>query len=291
MSTTEAWTVGRLLTWTTEFLKKSGSHSPRLDAEVLLAHARGCKRIELYTSFEEEPDEAVRKSFREFVKRRADGEPVAYLVGHKEFYAATFEVNSDVLIPRPETEHLVVAALDRAKELGVAPVRIVDVGTGSGIIAIVMAKQLPHSQVTAIDVSPGALQVARRNAQLHNIAEAQISFVQGDLLSPCPPEQQFELILSNPPYVSAAEYQALDKTVRDFEPKSALVAGPEGSELIVQLIEQSLPRLVPSGYLIFEFSPMLAEKLPSMIGDGWHPPLVTKDLSGHPRIVTLQKRG
>ncbi len=289
MSTTETWTVGRLLTWTTEFLKKSGSQSPRLDAEVLLSHARGCKRIELYTSFDEEPDEQVRKSFREMVKRRADGEPVAYLVGHKEFYAASFEVNADVLIPRPETEHLVVAALDRAKEFKVASLRIADVGTGSGIIAVVMAKQLPNSHITAIDVSPLALQVARRNALLHAIPESQINFVEGDLLTGCEPEQQFELILSNPPYISDSEYAALEKTVRDFEPQSALVAGPEGSELIVKLIKQAHPRLISGGFLIFEFSPMLADKLPSMVGEGWREPHITKDLSGHARIVTLQK--
>ena len=289
MSTTETWTVGRLLTWTTEFLKKSGSQSPRLDAEVLLAHARGCKRIELYTSFEDEPDEQVRKAFREMVIRRADGTPVAYLVGYKEFYATTFEVNPDVLIPRPETEHLIVAALDRAKEINVQPLRVADVGTGSGIIAILIAKHVPGSRVTAIDISPAALDVARRNAETHAISDAQIDFMHGDLLSSCEPDQRFELILSNPPYVSEPEFELLDKTVRDYEPRGALVAGPAGSEAIAQLIEQSRERLVAGGYLIFEFSPMLATALPELVGSGWQEPQITKDLAGHARVVTLRK--
>lgn len=290
MSATETWTVGKLLTWTTEFLKKSGSQSPRLDAEVLLSHARGCKRIELYTSFEEEPDERVKAAFREMVKRRADGTPVAYLVGYKEFYAATFEVNPDVLIPRPETEHLVVEALDRAKDIEAKPLRVADVGTGSGIVAITIAKQLAHAEVTAIDLSPKALEVARRNAALHELSEPQLTFLEGDLLSACSSEQQFEMILSNPPYVSDSEFESLDRTVRDFEPKSALVSGPDGFEIIARLLAESLERLVVGGYLIFEFSPMLAQRLGEFVGPGWSEPLVSKDLAGLARIVTLQKQ-
>jgi release factor glutamine methyltransferase len=290
MSTTETWTVGRLLTWTTEFLKKNGSQSPRLDAEVLLSHARGCKRIELYTSFEEEPNDKVKAAFREMVKRRAEGTPVAYLVGYKEFYAATFEVNPDVLIPRPETEHLVVEALDRAKLLAAKPLRVADVGTGSGIIAVTIAKQIPTAHVTALDLSPAALEVARRNATLHSLDESQIAFVQSDLLSACSSDQRFELILSNPPYISDSEFESLDNTVRGYEPKLALVSGPTGSEIIIRLLQESLERLVVGGYLIFEFSPMLGERLSEFVGPGWGEPHVTKDLAGHTRVVTLQKQ-
>src|SRR5690349_22822695 len=134
---TDSWTIGRLLKWTTDFLKQRGAESPRLDAEVLLAHARGCERIQLYTSFEEDASETLRADFRALVKRRSEGTPVAYLVGKREFYSLPFEVTPDVLIPRPETEHLVVELLDRAKEFpaGTA-LEIADVGTGSGIIAI-----------------------------------------------------------------------------------------------------------------------------------------------------------
>ncbi len=293
MSATETWTVGRLLTWTADYLKKSGSTSPRLDAEVLLSHARGCQRIELYTAFDEEPSEQVRAAFREMVKRRAEGSPVAYLVGYKEFYSATFEVNPDVLIPRPETEHLVVDALDRAKELaaGGKQLQIVDVGTGSGAIAVSVAKHFAKCHVTAVDISPAALDVARRNAQRHALADDRIQFVQGDLLSWCKPDQQFDLILSNPPYVSPEEFQNLAKSVRDFEPKLALVAEPDGGSIIVKLIEQAAKHLRPGGFLIFEFSPMLAGRLGQLItqpGD-WSEPQITKDLAGHARIVTLKK--
>ncbi len=147
------WTIGRLLAWTTDYLKRQGADSPRLDAEILLAHARHCQRIELYTSFDQLADEPARETFRELVRRRAEGTPVAYLVGHKEFYSLSFRVSPDVLIPRPETELLVVRVLDIAKaypadkagvaEANASPFAIADVGTGSGIIAISAAKHLP----------------------------------------------------------------------------------------------------------------------------------------------------
>src|SRR3981081_1373667 len=165
----EQWTIGRLLAWTTDYLKRQGAESPRLDAEILLAAVRNCQRIQLYTSFDEPADEPTRERFRELVRRRAEGTPVAYLVGHKEFYSLSFRVSPDVLIPRPETELLVVRLLDIAKscpaaktgpvEANAAPFTIADVGTGSGIIAICAAKHLPGARVTAIDISPAALAV------------------------------------------------------------------------------------------------------------------------------------
>ncbi len=295
MSTAESWTVGKLLTWTTEYLKKSGSQSPRLDAEVLLAHARGCQRIELYTAFADEPDAEVKTAFREMVRRRSEGAPVAYLVGHKEFYSASFEVNPDVLIPRPETEHLIVEALDRAKLLrtkrGIVdqPLHVADVGTGSGIIAITIAKQLKNAHVTAFDISPAALTLARRNAVAHKLTEQQIDFVESDLLSSYRLPQKFDMILSNPPYVSETEYQQLERTVREFEPKLALIGGPEGYELIARLLAQARDHLAADGYAIFEFSPMLAKRLDGFVDGSWQTPVVSKDLAGHARIVTLQQ--
>jgi release factor glutamine methyltransferase len=294
MSTAETWTVGRLLTWTADYLKKSGSGSPRLDAEVLLAHARGCQRIELYTAFDEEPSEQVRAAFREMVRRRADGSPVAYLVGHKEFYSATFEVNPDVLIPRPETEHLVVEAIDCAKKMSAATsnLKIVDVGTGSGAIAVSVAKHFLKCHMTAVDISPEALEIARRNAELHGLGPERIEFVQADLLTWCSADQQFDMILSNPPYVSPEEYLHLAKTVREFEPRLALVAEQGGGEIIRRLVDQASGHLRAGGYLIFEFSPMLATRLPELIEqlDNWSEPRVIKDLAGQARIVTLQRK-
>src|SRR5947208_7672927 len=147
----EPWTVLRLLTWTTDYLKSNGSASPRLDAEVLLAHARGCERIMLYAAFDQVIDESTRAKFRELVKRRAEGVPVAYLVGKREFYSLSFRVTPDVLIPRPETEFVVVAVLDALKEIQ-NPL-VADVGTGSGAIAVAIAKHAPLAKVVATDIS------------------------------------------------------------------------------------------------------------------------------------------
>src|SRR5436309_1823881 len=156
----ESWTVLRLLTWTTDYLKSHGSENPRLDAEVLLAHARGCERIMLYTAFDQVVDESTRAKFRELVKQRAEDTPVAYLVGKREFYSLSFRVTPDVLIPRPETEFVVVAALDALKGSGftvqgsadsVQNPFVADVGTGSGAIAVAIAKHAPQSRVVATD--------------------------------------------------------------------------------------------------------------------------------------------
>lgn len=291
MNAPETWTVGRLLTWTTDYLKKHGSGSPRLEAEVLLAYARDCKRIELYTAFGDEPSDEVKAAFRDMVRRRAEGSPVAYLVGHKEFYSMEFEVNSDVLVPRPETEHLVVAALDLAAQLHSQlgrKINIADVGTGSGAIALSVAKHFDASHVTAIDVSPAALDVARRNAAKHELGQERVSFVEGDLLSGLPADQKFDLILSNPPYVSQSEYDTLDKTVREFEPKLALVGGEQGFELIAKLLQQAQERLQLGGSVVIEFSPMLATKLSQFVDDSWGA-TVSKDLAGKARILTLRR--
>src|SRR5437762_11217923 len=177
----DSWTVLRLLTWTTDYLKSHGSDSPRLDAEVLLAHARGCERITLYTTFDEIVSEEVRGKFRELVKRRAEGVPVAYLVGKREFYSLSFRVTPDVLIPRPETEFVVVAALDALKgsEFRVqgseAPL-VADIGTGSGAIAVAIAKHAPGCRVIATDISPAALAIAKENAAAQGVA-GRIEFV------------------------------------------------------------------------------------------------------------------
>src|SRR2546427_2507830 len=185
----ESCTVLRLLTWTTDYLKSHGSESPRLDAEVLLAFARGCERIMLYTAFDQIVDDAIRASFRELVKRRGEGAPVAYLVGKREFYSLSFRVTPDVLIPRPETEFVVVAALDALKSLkskvqspkaepvapadlgpwtlDLGPCIVADVGTGSGAIAIAIAKHAPNCHIVATDICPAALAVAKENAAVH----------------------------------------------------------------------------------------------------------------------------
>ncbi len=285
------WTVGRLLQWTAEYLKTHGSDSARLDAEVLLAEALGCPRIQLYANFEGEPAEAQRAAYRELVRRRAEGAPVAYLVGHKEFYSLSFRVTPDVLIPRPETELLVVALLDAAKPWPPdRPLRIADVGTGSGILAVCAAKHLPRARVAAIDISAAALAVARANAQAHGVAD-RIDFVESDLFAGVAADKAFDFILSNPPYVAEAEVAALPPDVRNFEPKQALVAGPAGTEVIQRLIPQSADRLIGGGVLALEVSPMIHQAVVELLhADGrWETLPIVKDLARQPRVVMARR--
>jgi release factor glutamine methyltransferase len=312
MSTDEPWTIGRLLTWTVDYLQRHGAENPRLDAEVLLAKARGCRRIDLYTSFGDAASDELRAEFRELVRRRAAGTPVAYLVGQREFYSLEFEVTPEVLIPRPETELLVVALLDQMKardkvrhplagspqesaEAGPQPaplptaegaLEIADVGTGSGVLAVCAAKYVPRSRVTAIDISPAALAVARRNAARHGVAD-RIEFVESDLFANLPAGALYDLIVSNPPYVSAAEMSQLAPDVRDHEPRVALVAGQDGTEVIRTLIDQAAQHLRPGGVLLIEISPMIAGRVEEMLrGHSCFELLATlRDLAGHPRVV------
>src|SRR5947209_2311404 len=188
--TATEWTVGRLLQWTEKFFAEKGVESPRLDAEVLLAHSLGCKRIELYARSTEDTDERRRAAFRELVKRRVDGCPVAYLVGEKEFYLLKFHVGPEVLVPRPATESLVMKALDLCKSLA-AP-RVLDIGTGSGCIAVSIAHQHKAATVVAIDTSDPAIAVARRNAERHGVAD-RIRFLRSDLYADLNGEPPFDM--------------------------------------------------------------------------------------------------
>ena len=289
----DPWTIGRLLTWTTEYLKQHGSDTPRLDAEVLLAAARGCQRIELYTAFDQPADDATRDKLREWVRRRAEGTPVAYLVGHREFYSMSFRVTADVLIPRPETELLVVRLLDLFKNRPAdspGPA-IADVGTGSGAIAICAARHLPAARVTAIDIRPAALAVAKGNAAEHGVAE-RIEWFEGDLLAAAPAGRQFDCIASNPPYVSEAEFAKLPRTVQGYEPREALLAGPRGTEVIERLVPHAAQRLVPGGWLLIEVSPMIEPAVMEILAAErtLEPAPTIKDLAGLPRVVQTKRR-
>ncbi|MGA7700623.1 MAG: peptide chain release factor N(5)-glutamine methyltransferase [Thermoguttaceae bacterium] len=306
----EPWSVGRLLQWTADYLKGHGSESPRLDAEVLLAEVLGCQRIQLYATFEDVPNEQQRAAFRQLVRRRAEGTPVAYLVGRREFYSLSFRVTPDVLIPRPETELLVVAVLDLGKEgSGVrgqgsgaanqqsavsnqqSVISIADVGAGSGVIAVCLAKHLPASRVTAIDISPAALAVAADNARQHGVAD-RIEFVESDLFAAVAADRKFDFIVSNPPYVSTAEFQNLAADVRNFEPQSALLAGPKGTEVIERLIPQAAGRLRPGGHFLIEISPMIHDAVCSLLKSEPRFQLgpTIKDIARLPRVVQARKR-
>jgi release factor glutamine methyltransferase len=292
MPETEVWTIGKLLNWTTSYLAEHGSETPRLDAELLLAHVCGFQRIQLYTAFDDVPAENVRADFRALVKRRSAGTPVAYLLGRREFYSLSFRVTPAVLIPRPETEFVVIRLLDLARVQGrERGWEIADVGTGSGILAVCAAKNLPGARLLAVDISPAALEVARENAQLHHVAE-RIELVESDLLAGMPAERTFDFIVSNPPYVSTIEMAELPRDVKDHEPRHALEAGPRGTEVIQRLINQATTRLRPHGYLLMEISPQLEEPVRALLEQAgtFDEIQVTKDLAGLARVVQARQK-
>ncbi len=265
MTTQSLHTYKNFLDKTTQYLRNADIHSARLDAEILLAHVLGVERTWLVAHGDEELESEQAKAFELLVKRRLAREPVAYLVGHKEFYGRDFIVTPDVLIPRPETEDLVDLTLESLHALqknGVS-LRIIDVGTGSGCVGITLKLEQPELSVTLSDISPAALDIARQNAEKHN---AKVEFVHSDLLSSYAKIQNpkskiyFDLITANLPYVDYA-WQRSPET--DHEPALALFAAHGGLELINKLIEQSTKVLTPNGYLLLEADP---EQHASIIG-------------------------
>lgn len=286
----DVWTVKRILDWTIPHLKSHGSESPRLDAEILLAHARGCPRIQLYTNYDEPLTDAQRATMRDLVKRRAAAEPVAYLVGHREFFGLDFQVSKDVLIPRPDTETLVVDAIEWLKPQA-AP-QVLDIGTGSGCIAVSLAVNCPNAKVTAIDLSAAALDMARSNGARHKVAD-RICWQLGDLFAPLKEGETFELIASNPPYIASAEIETLSADVRLHEPRSALDGGPDGLAIIRRLIAEAPKHLVPGGKLLLEISEEQAEPVTQLLTANGHydDVVVLKDLSKQPRVVRAARKG
>ncbi len=286
----EIWTVGRLLTWTTDYLNRKGSGSARLDAEVLLAQVMSWPRVQLYTHFEDRVGDKERSSFRDLVRRRAEGSPVAYLVGRKEFFSLTFQVSPAVLIPRPDTETVVVEFLSRFK--GIENVVALDVGTGSGAIALACAHQHPSARFLATDVSPEALVVARSNAEKLKLG-SRVEFRQGDLYEPIEGEPPFDAIVSNPPYIATEEIATLEAGVRDYEPRRALDGGMDGLDVVARLISGAAERLKPGGHLILEIGSAQEELVRALIEE--QPGLVlfptVKDAANHPRVIRASRKG
>ncbi len=279
------WTVGGLLDWTAKFLAEKGVEFPRLDAEVLLSHVLQCKRIDLYGGrFGETASEETRNQYRTLIRRRLEGCPVAYLVGRKEFFSLALEVSPAVLIPRPDSETLVVAALEAAKNIP-APA-ILDVGTGSGNLAVALAKNLPAAGVMATDVSPAALEVARRNAEKHGVAE-RVRFLGGDLYDAVPAGETFDLLVSNPPYIPTLDIAGLAVGVRDYEPHAALDGGPDGFAVFERLVRQARTFLKPQGHLFIEIgSPQEARAREILAAcPEYRLDATLYDHSGHPRVV------
>jgi len=286
----QAWTIGALLDWTAQHFTTRGSEYPRLDAEVLLAHALECRRIDLYTRYQETASEQGRARFRELVRQRLEGCPVAYLVGRKEFFSLKFEVTPAVLIPRPESEFVVLECLHLAREL--AEPRILDIGTGSGNLAVTVAHQQPRAQVTAVDLSPDALAVASRNAVHHGVAD-RIRFLSGDLLDPLPRDERFDFILSNPPYIAHEDLDRLPVGVRNYEPLLALDGGPGGFTVFGRLVAQAVDYLVPGGHLIIEIgAPQHEPARQRILAQGQYELADTiYDGSRHPRVLRARKVG
>lgn len=306
----DVWTVSRILEWTTRYLKEHGSETPRLDSEILLAHTRKCKRIQLYTSFDTPLTDAERAQMRDLVKRRANAEPVAYLVGHREFFGLDFKVTKDVLIPRPDTETLVIQLLERASALesaslpatpdaeavkpakNSAKLRILELCTGSGCIAVAAAVNLPNATLVATDISPDALRIASENAQQHKIQD-RLEFREGDLFQAVPEkDSRFDLIASNPPYIPDSEIAGLDPDVRDHEPLLALRAGPDGMRLLTQIVENSGKYLVSGGWLVLETGieqSILTQQALEARQD-FRDVRVVKDLAGRPRVIVAQRK-
>jgi release factor glutamine methyltransferase len=288
-ATAPTWTVKALLQWTTDFLQKKGVESPRLEAQILLGHVMSCPKIELIARSDEEPTEAERAAFKDLIRRRVEGWPVAYLVGRREFYLLAFEVTPAVLIPRPDTETLVLESLNRLK--GMAAPSVLDLGTGSGCIAVSVAHRAKTARVTAVDVSPDALAVARRNAVAHGVVD-RTTFLAGDLFVPLPADAAFDLIVSNPPYVTPGELAALAPEVRDHEPRVALDGGPDGLAFYRRIAGDAGRYLKPGGSVLVEVGwtqepavrAIFEARSELAVGSS------VKDMAGRLRVVTARKK-
>ena len=260
----------------------STSQYPRRDAELILAHVLGCDPTALLTHPERLLTAQQAKQFETLLKRRLASEPVQYLTGEQEFFGLLFEVSLDVLIPRPETEHLVEAVLQQfGRDENPC---IVDVGTGSGAIAVAIAHALTRAHVTAVDFYPKALEVARRNAERHGVMD-RVTLRQADLLVEAG-TAEFDVIVSNPPYVANGE--KLEPQVGNYEPRSALYAGPTGLEVYERLIPQANRALKPQGWLMMEIGYGQQPALEALLG-GWREVSFVPDLQGIPRVVQAQK--
>ena len=283
-----------LLKWTTDYFARSGIDSARLDAEILLAHALEIERLRLYIDYDKPVLPAERDRYRALVQRRAQQRvPVSQLLGEREFWSLAFKVTSEVLTPRPETETLVEYALSKATRTspggasqGEDPspsMRILDIGTGSGAIALSLASELPHADLTATDLSEAALQIAAENADHLHMRE-RIRFLHGDLFEPVASER-FDLIVSNPPYVARADEGSLPKEL-SHEPEMALFAGPDGLEVIRRLIGVAGEHLSPGGWLGIELSPEQAETVEQeLVQAGFEEVERRFDLASRARVV------
>lgn len=286
----ETWTLKKMIEWGSAYFSKHAVESPRLNIEHLLAALLKKKRIELYVDHERQlkPDELA--TLKEMIQRRVKGEPLQYILGETEFYSSVIKVNPSVLIPRPETELLVERVLQEvaARFANIAPLRLFDLGTGSGNIALTLAQELPQAEIYAVDISAPALAAAHENAQRLGLAE-RLQFLCGDWFDPLAAlaHPQAHVIICNPPYVAASEFDALPREIRDHEPRAALVAGTTGLEMYEKIIPQAPRHLLPGGLLAFELGKGQAPAVQKLLqAHGFVDVSITKDYSGIERIIT-----
>jgi release factor glutamine methyltransferase len=281
-----SWTILEVLQWTTARFQERGLPSPRLDAELLAAHAFGLTRVQLYMQFDRPLLAPELSAFRELVKRRQAGEPVAYLTGRKEFWSLDLAVDPRVLIPRPDTETAVEDALARLDARAAERPRVADIGTGSGALALALAKTRPAAEVFAVDVSPDALAVARANAERLGLA---VSFLEGSLVEPLRALAPFDLIVANLPYVRSGDIAGLAPEVRT-EPRLALDGGADGLDLVRRLVADAPAVLTPGGALVLEIGAGQAGDTAALCrAAGFEDVRARADLGGVERVVSGQR--
>lgn len=294
MSRDEPWTVRRLLEWTAPFFARKGVDAPRMSAELLLAHVLAIPRIRLYTDYERVLPDDVLARFRELVKRAGEHEPIAYLTGRAHFFELEFEVTRDTLIPRPETETLVEAALNIIKvQPGLEAPRVLDLCTGTGCVAAAIARRAKAATVVATDVSEAAVAVARRNVERLGLAD-RVTVHQGDLydaLASAVDAGPFHVITANPPYIRSGDVERLDRNVREYEPLSALDGGPDGLALHRRILAGAAGRLAAGGRVLLEIA---FDQGPAALDVAAHFPefddaKVLKDLAGRDRVLAVRK--
>jgi release factor glutamine methyltransferase len=294
-----SWTVLELLRWTTDYFRRAGIETARLDAELLLAHALETERLRLYVNYEKPVLAVERERYRALVQRRAQARvPVSQLLGEREFWSLPFQVTSDVLTPRPETETLVEWALSKTTDFDIshgvaggagARLRIFDLGTGSGAVALALASELPGAEIVASDLSPAALQIATQNADVLRTRE-RIRFVEGDLFEPVSGER-FDLIVSNPPYVARSAEGSLPPEL-SHEPEVALFAGADGLDVIRRLVAQAGDHLSEGGWLGVELSPEQTEEVEHLLSKAGFVDIERRfDLASRPRVLGARWRG
>jgi release factor glutamine methyltransferase len=291
------WTILELLRWATTYFTSHGIEQPRPTAEVLLAHILGCRRIDLYLRYDQPLHRDELAGFKQVILRRVNAEPVAYITGEKEFWSLSLSVNRDVLIPRPETECLVEAALRLmpkgpcGSREGSRPCRVLDLGTGSGAIILALASERPDARYFALDRSPTAVAVARSNAS-HLGLEGRVRFLVGDWFSSIHPAVRFDLIVSNPPYVRRDAIPGLQPEIHRYEPHGALDGGPGGVDDLERIIQGAGTHLTPGGYVILEMGwdqrPQV-ERIAAAAA-GYEAPVFFKDYAGLDRVIQLKNK-